>query len=86
MLISIGLDCLLLHYLLLDKMQPVFHSDVVGLDWPILLVGHIVLFISLSLRFDWSWIPLTEHERLCGSEGDKYRFQVNLLEKTYKNS
>ena len=66
--------------------HPVFNSDFIGLDWPILLVGHIIMFWSLSVRLKWSWIPLTEHEKLCGSEGDNYRAQVRSLEKTFQNS
>ena len=67
-------------------MHPVFNSEFIGLDWPILLVGHIIMFLFLTLRLDWSWIPLTDHEKLCGSEGDSYRAQVSSLEKTFKNS
>ena len=67
-------------------MQPNFHSELIGLDWPVLLIGHVIMFWSLAVRLDWSWIPLTEHERLCGSKGDNYRSQVNSLEKTYQNS
>ena len=67
-------------------MHPVFHSEFIGLDWPILLVGHIIMFFSLSVRLDWSWIPLTEHEQLCGKKGDAYRAQVSSLEKTFENS
>ena len=67
-------------------MHPSFHSELIGIDWPILIVGHIIMFLMLTLKLDWSWIPLTEHEKLCGSEGDAYRDQVILLEKTFKNS
>ena len=44
------------------------------------------MFWSLSVRLDWSWIPLTDHEKLCGSKGDTYRAQVRSLEKTFQNS
>tara|TARA_Y100001968_G_C19226266_1_gene652226 strand:- start:506 stop:709 length:204 start_codon:yes stop_codon:yes gene_type:complete len=67
-------------------MHPVFHSEFVGLNWPTLLVGHLIMFCFLSLRLDWSWIPLTEYEKLCGSKGDAYRDQVKSLEKTFQNS
>ena len=67
-------------------MHPVFHSDYIGLDLTMLFIGHIIMFYSLTLRLDWSWIPLTDHEKLCGSKGDAYRAQVNSLEKTYQNS
>ncbi len=67
-------------------MQPQFHSDLIGIDWPILLIGHLIMFWSLAVRLNWSWIPLTEHEKLCGPEGDDYRAQVDSLEKTYQNS
>ena len=66
--------------------HPVFHSDFIGLDWPILLFGHLIMFWFLSARLDWSWIPLTDHEKLCGSEGDTFRAQVSLLEKAFQNS
>ena len=67
-------------------MHPVFHPDHIGLDWPILLAGHIIMFWSLSTRLDWSWIPLTDHEKLCGSKGDTYRAHVRSLEKTFQNN
>ena len=67
-------------------MNPTFHSQSVGLDWPLLLFGHIIMFWSLAVRLDWSWIPLTDHEKLCGSKGDTYRAQVRLLEKTLKKN
>ena len=67
-------------------MTPVFHSELIGIDWHILLIGHIIMFWSLSIRLDWSWIPLTDHEKLCGSKGDNYRAQVILLEKAFQNS
>ena len=67
-------------------MHPVFHSEFIGLDWPILFFGHIIMFWSLTVRLDWSWIPLTAYEKLCGSKGDAYRAQVSLLEKTFENS
>tara|TARA_B100000579_G_C22232889_1_gene576921 strand:- start:360 stop:557 length:198 start_codon:yes stop_codon:yes gene_type:complete len=65
-------------------MHPVFHSEFIGLDWPILFVGHLIMFWSLALILDWSWIPLTEHRKLCGSNGNQYREKVDLLEKTFK--
>ena len=52
----------------------------------ILFIGHVIMFWSLSVRLDWSWIPLTDHEKLCGSKGDKYRAQVSSLEKAFQNS
>ncbi len=67
-------------------MNPVFHSELIGLDWPILFIGHIIMFLSLTLRLDWSWIPLTDYEKLCGSKGDAYRAHVRSLEKTFQNS
>ena len=67
-------------------MHPVFHTEFIGLDWPVLLVGHIIMFLTFSLRLDWSWIPLTDHEKLCEKKGDEYREQINLLEKTFHNS
>ena len=67
-------------------MHPIFHPEFIGLDWPILLIGHIIMFWSLSLKLDWSWIPLTDHERLCGSLGHTYRAQVTSLEKIYQKS
>ncbi len=67
-------------------MHPIFHSEFIGLDWPILFIGHVIMFWTFASKFDWSWIPLTEHEKLCGSKGDKYRYQVSLLEKTFQNS
>ena len=67
-------------------MHPGFNSEFVGLDWQILFVGHIIMIISLALRFDWSWIALTEHEKLCGVKGNQYRDQLRLLEKTFLNS
>ena len=67
-------------------MHPVFHSEFIGLDWPFLLIGHVIMFCSLSLKLDWSWIPLTDHEKLCGSKGDTYRAQVSSLEKIFQNS
>ena len=67
-------------------MHPVFHSEFIGLNWPILAVGHVLMFWSLSVRLDWSWIPLTDYERLCGSNGDNYRAQVSSLEKAFENS
>tara|TARA_B100000700_G_C14566834_1_gene633777 strand:- start:320 stop:523 length:204 start_codon:yes stop_codon:yes gene_type:complete len=67
-------------------MHPVFHSEFIGLDWPILLIGHVIMFWSLAVRIDWSWIPLTEHEKLCGTEGDNFRSQVRSLEKIFQNS
>ena len=67
-------------------MHPVFHSEFIGLDWPILFIGHIIMFWSLTVRLDWSWIPLTDYEKLCGSKGDVYRSQVISLEKTFQNS
>ncbi len=67
-------------------MHPVFHSEFIGLDWPILFIGHIIMFWSLTLRLDWSWIPLTDHEKLCGHKGNSYRSQVSSLEKTFQNS
>ncbi len=65
-------------------MHPEFHSEFIGLDWPVLFIGHIIMFWSLTKRLDWSWIPLTEHEKLCGSKGDLYRAQVSSLEKAFK--
>ena len=67
-------------------MHPIFHSEFIGLDWPVLLIGHVVMFWSLSVRLNWSWIPLTDHEKLCGSEGDAYRAHIRSLEKTFQNS
>ena len=67
-------------------MHPVFHSEFIGLDWPILFFGHIIMFWSLTVRLDWSWIPLADHEKLCGFKGDAYRAQVSSLEKTFENS
>ena len=67
-------------------MHPVFHSEFIGIDWPFLLIGHIIMFWTFTGRFNWSWIPLTEHEKLCGSQGDDYRAQVSSLEKIYQNS
>ena len=67
-------------------MHPVFHPEYIGLNWPVLLIGHIIMFWSLSVRLDWSWISLTDHEKLCGSKGDTYRSQVRSLEKTFQNS
>ena len=67
-------------------MHPIFHSEFIGLDWPILLIGHVIMFWSLALKLDWSWIPLTEHERLCSTEGNNFRSQVRSLEKTFQNS
>ena len=67
-------------------MSPSFHSEFIGLDWPILLIGHLVMFWSLTARLDWSWIPLTGYEKLCGYKGDAYRAQVSSLEKTFQNS
>ena len=66
--------------------HPVFHHDYIGLDWPVLFFGHLIMFWSLSVRLDWSWIPLTDHEKLCGSKGDLYRAHVRSLEKTFQNS
>ena len=65
-------------------MHPVFHSEFIGLDWPILLIGHIMMFWFLSKRLDWSVIPLTDHEKLCGPEGDNLREKVSLLQKVYQ--
>ena len=67
-------------------MHPLFHSEFIGLNWPVLLVGHIIMFWSLTVRLDWSWIPLTPHEKLCGAKGDTFRSQVNSLEKIFQNS
>ena len=67
-------------------MHPIFHSEFIGLNWPVLLIGHIIMFWSLSVRLNWSWIPLTEHEKLCGSKGDMYRAQVSALEKALQKS
>jgi len=67
-------------------MHPVFHFEFIGVDWPILIIGHLIMFWSLTVRLDWSWIPLTDHEKLCGSKGDEYRAQVTSLEKTFLNS
>ncbi len=67
-------------------MHPVFHSEFIGLDWPVLLIGHLIMFWSLAIRLNWSWIPLTEHEKLCGPEGNDFRSKVNLLEKTFQKS
>ena len=67
-------------------MHPIFHSEVIGLDWPFLLIGHVVMFWSLAVRLSWSWIPLTEHEKLCGSKGDAYRAYISSFEKTFENS
>ena len=67
-------------------MHPIFHSEVIGLDWPTLLIGHVVMFCSLAVRLNWSWIPLTDHEKLCGSEGDAYRAHISSLEKIFQNS
>ena len=44
------------------------------------------VFHSEFIGLDWSWIPLTDHERLCGPKGDVHRTQVSLLEKTFQNS
>ena len=60
-------------------MHPVFHSEFIGLDWPILFVAHIIMFWSLAVRVHWSWIPFTDHEKLCGSKGDACRAQVNSV-------
>ena len=67
-------------------MHPVFHSELIGLDWTILFIGHIIMFMSLTIRLDWSWIPLTDHEKLCNSKGYEYRAQVISLERTFQNS
>ena len=67
-------------------MHPVFHSEIIGLDWPVLFIGHLIMFWSLTVRLDWSWIPLTEHEKLCGYKGDQYRAQISFLEKTFQKS
>ncbi len=67
-------------------MQPDFYSEFIGLDWPNLFLGHIIMFWSLAVRLDWSWISLTDHEILCGSKGDAYRAQVSSLENTFVNS
>ena len=67
-------------------MHPIFHSEFIGLDWPIIFIGHIIMFCSLSVRFDWTWIPLTDREKLCGSKGDSYRSQVSSLEKAFQNN
>ncbi len=64
--------------------HPVFHSEFIGLDWPVLFIGHVIMFWSFTGRVDWSWIPLTEHEKLCASKSDLYRSQVNSLEKLFK--
>ena len=66
-------------------MHPIFHSEYIGIDWPILLIGHIIMFWSLAIKLDWSWIPLTDYEKLCGPEGDDFRSQVNSLEKIFNN-
>jgi len=44
------------------------------------------MFWSLTVKLDWYWIALTDHENLCGSKGDQYRAQVSLLEKTFLKS
>ena len=62
-------------------MHPVFHSEFIGLDWPILFIGHIIMFWSLTVRLDWSWIPLTDHEKFCEVKGENYRAQVSSLKK-----
>ena len=67
-------------------MHPVFNHEAIGLDWPVLFIGHLIMFWSLASRLDWSWIPLTDHERLCGSDGDQYRTRVLTLNKIYENS
>ena len=67
-------------------MHPTFHSELVGLAWPILVIGHLIMFYSLAIRLDWSWIPLTHHEKLCGAEGDQFRDRVKRLEKIFQNS
>tara|TARA_Y100001968_G_scaffold317950_1_gene347581 strand:+ start:1251 stop:1454 length:204 start_codon:yes stop_codon:yes gene_type:complete len=67
-------------------MHPVFHSELIGLDWPILLIGHLIMFWFLAVKLNWAWIPLTDHEILCGSKGDKYRAQVRSLEKIFQSS
>ncbi len=67
-------------------MHPVFHFEFIGVDLPNVFIGHIIMFWSLTIRLDWSWIPLTDYEKLCGSKGDEYRAQVTLFEKTYQNS
>ncbi len=67
-------------------MHPVFNSEFIGLDWLILFIGHIIIFWSLTVRLDWFWIPLTDYEKLCGSNGDSYRDQVSSLEKTFQKS
>ncbi len=67
-------------------MHPPFHSELVGLDWPILLIGHLIMFYSLTMRLDWNWIPLTPHEKLCGADGAMFRDRVKRLEKIFQNS
>ena len=67
-------------------MQPAFHSEIIGLDWPVLFIGHLIMFWSLTVRLDWSWIPLNEHEKLCVSKGDQYRAQISFLEKNFQKS
>ena len=67
-------------------MHPVFYSQFIGLDWPILFIGHIIMFWSLTVRLDWSLIALTEYEKLRGSKSDQFQAQVNLLEKTFQKS
>ena len=64
-------------------MQPVFHSEFIGIDWPVLIIGNIIMFWSLATRLNWKWIPLTEHEKLCGSKGEKYRADMRFLEMTF---
>ena len=67
-------------------MHPIFHSELTGLDWSFLLIGHIIMFFSLAIRLDWSWIPLTEHDNLYGLKGNLYLDRVNSLEKFFQNS
>ena len=58
-------------------MHPGFHSEFIGLDWPILLVGQVIMFWSLTVRLDCSWIPIADHDKLCGSKGDAFLSQVS---------
>ena len=67
-------------------MHPFFLSELIGLDWTILFIGHFIMFWSLTMRLDWSWFPLNDHVKLSGSKGDTYRAKVSSLEKMFQNS
>ncbi len=67
-------------------MHPIFNSTFIGLDWPVIFIGHLIMFTYTSLRLNWSWIPLSDTEKSFASKNNQKISKINYLENIYKKS